>query len=70
VQAAGLACFLVAAPTLQTLTSASAEKSIQDNIQIEQDRHQPYFSIRCSSIHRLTVSSSGLGWSILSNTRA
>ena len=44
----------------------SSEEGIQHDVQIEQDGHQPYFSIRCSSIHRSTVSSSGGGRSVLS----
>ena len=36
------------------------------DVQVEQDEHQPYFSVRHSSIHRSTVSSSGGGRSVLS----
>src|SRR5205807_912395 len=44
----------------------SSQQDIRDHVQVEQDCHRPYSSIRASSIHCLTVSSSGAGRSVLS----
>jgi hypothetical protein len=37
------------------------EEKIENDIEVEQDTHQPYFSIPCSSIHCRIVASSGAG---------
>ena len=44
----------------------SVQQDIEHDVDVEEDFHVPYLSMRCSSIQRFTVASSGAGWGMLS----